>query len=322
MTVLENLVFGPVPSRRLGRSIGINNIPHKICSYSCSYCQIGKAVKMQVKRQPFFIPDEIVSQVGQKLAGLPASEYPDYLTLVPDGEPSLDIRLGELIVKLKTFGIPVAVITNSSLLDVNDVQDALMQADYVSLKVDTVGPSAWKHINKPHKELDLNLILQSVLDFSERFKGELVTESMLINRENDSRAPLEALAGFLQRVNPKIAYIAIPTRPPAFENTLPADETAVALAYEIFTRHGLSAELLTGYEGNAFASSGNFIDDILSITAVHPMRKDAVLELMAHANATEMDLRQLVDNGLIKRITFSGQDFYLRKFNNYKNIEK
>lgn len=322
MTVLEQLVFGPVPSRRLGRSIGINNIPHKICSYSCAYCQIGKAVRMQVKRQPFFLPEAIISQVQQKLAGLNASDYPDYLTLVPDGEPTLDILLGELIAKLKTFGIPVAVITNSSLLDVNDVQDALMQADYISLKMDTVDPLAWKHINKPHKELNINSILQSVLAFSKRFKGELVTESMLIKGENDSGDQLSVLADFLQQVKPKIAYIAIPTRPPAFENTYPADETAVTLAYDIFTRRGLSAELLTGYEGNAFASSGNFIDDILSITAVHPMRKDAVLELMAHANATEMDLEQLVNKGLIKRISFSGQDFYLRKFNNYKNIEK
>jgi len=311
---MENIIFGPVPSRRLGKSLGINNIPHKICSYSCAYCQVGKAVKIQIERQEFYPTDIIVKQLEKKLNSLNTKDFPDYITIVPDGEPTLDIHLGELIKKLKPFGIPVAVITNSTLIDHKDVQDELMLADYVSVKVDTVTQETWRLVNKPHKDLNLITILQAIRIFSHNFKGKLVTESMLLKDINDSKDELGTLAKYLQDINPNIAYIAIPTRPPAFEGIFPANETAVTLAYEIFSSHKLETELLTGYEGNAFASSGNFIDDILSITAVHPMRKDAVMVLLSKSNAKMESLNFLIEKGLIKNIIFNNQEYFLRKF--------
>ncbi len=311
---MEKLIFGPIPSRRLGKSIGVNNIPHKVCSYSCAYCQVGKAIKMQVKREAFYPPGVIISQVKQKLDSLSFSDLPDYITLVPDGEPTLDINLGKLIMELKAFGLPVAVITNSSLLENKAVQSELSQADYISIKVDTTNPSVWKKINKPHKNLNLDSILKAILLFSTHYQGLLVSETMLIKGVNDSREYVEPVADFLREVKPDFAYIAIPTRPPAYEGTYPADESAVALAYDIFNRNKLTAELLTGYEGNAFASSGNFENDILSITAVHPMRKDAVMELMSKSNATEANLNILIENGLIKQVKYNDQEYFLRKF--------
>lgn len=312
--MMENLVFGPVPSRRLGRSLGINNIPHKVCSYSCAYCQVGKADIMQVERRQFYSPNEIVREVKRKLNSLASIDLPNYLTIVPDGEPTLDIHLGELIVKLKSLDIPVAVITNSSLINRKDVQDDLMYADYVSVKIDTVNPVSWKKINKPHKELVLGSILAAIPDFSKSYEGILVTESMLIKGINDTEEELVQLARYLKKVKSEMAYLAIPTRPPAFSNIYPANEAAVTLAYDIFSYMCISAELLTGYEGNAFASSGNFTDDILSITAVHPMRKDAVMQLMAKSNATAESLDQLISSGLVEKISYNRQEYFLRKF--------
>lgn len=317
---MENIIFGPVPSRRLGRSLGVNNIPFKGCSYSCKYCQVGKTYEMQVERQHFYPPDEIVHQVKMKLLSLSNTDFPDYISIIPDGEPTLDIHLGELIKKLGAFGLPVAVFTNSSLISFKDVQDDLSKADYVSLKVDAVNDFSWKKINNPHKSLKLSIILEAIRYFSAHYSGDLVTETMLLKYLNDSFEELQPIAMFLQEVQPKTAYIAIPTRPPAFEGTFPADESSVTLAHEIFSRYNLSAELLTGYEGNAFASSGNFKDDILSITAVHPMRKDAVYELMARSNATEENLISLIDNGLLMKIDFNHHDYFLRKFSNYLNV--
>jgi wyosine [tRNA(Phe)-imidazoG37] synthetase (radical SAM superfamily) len=313
---MENLIFGPVPSRRLGSSIGVNNIPHKICTYSCIYCQIGKAVKMQVDRQEFYPVDVIVRELEHKLNSLNPIDFPDYITLVPDGEPTLDIHLGKLLIKLKTFGLPVAVITNSSLFDRKDVQDELMIADYVSMKVDTVNYVFWKKINKPHKDINFSSILQAIQKFSMSFTGKLVTESMLLKNVNDSDEEIEVLAQFLQNIKPDIAYIAIPIRPPAFKSTLPADETSVTMAYDVFKKHDLAAELLTGYEGNAFVSSGNFTDDILSITAVHPMRMDAIQKLMTKSNATEESLDRLVYNGLIKKVNYNNRYYFIRTFGN------
>ena len=125
-------VFGPVPSRRLGRSLGINNIPPKICSYSCVYCQLGRSLKMTSQRRAFYAPEALFAEVEQKLAALQRShELVDYLTIVPDGEPTLDLNLGKLIKLLKTLGIRIAVITNASLLDDPGVREDLEQADWV-----------------------------------------------------------------------------------------------------------------------------------------------------------------------------------------------
>jgi wyosine [tRNA(Phe)-imidazoG37] synthetase (radical SAM superfamily) len=311
---MENIVFGPVPSRRLGRSIGVNNIPYKVCSYSCAYCQIGKAGKHQFERVGFYSPVAIIEQVKQKIKSLNANEMPDYITIVPDGEPTLDIHLGELIQGLKVFGIPVAVITNSSLIDNLAVQEALMSANYVSLKIDTVVEQTWKNLNKPHKKLKLDTILRGIEQFAKSYSGILVTESMFVKNINNSAIEIDLLAHYLCNINPMVAYIAIPTRPPAFEGIEAAGETTIAEAYHVFQEEGLRSELLTGYEGDAFASSGNFIQDLLSITAVHPMRNDAVMKLMLQTNETEEVLNRLITEGQIQKIHFQNQDYFLRKF--------
>lgn len=310
----EQIIFGPVPSRRLGQSLGINNIPHKVCSYSCAYCQVGKAEKMQVERQEFYKPDIIVKQVEQKLNDLSGGHYPDFLTIVPDGEPTLDIHLGELILSLKMFGIPVAVITNASLLTDSSVQAELLNADYISLKIDSVIPSTWRKINKPHKALVLDNILKSAFQFSKIFRGKLVTETMLIKGLNDNQGELESIANYLSQVVPETAYIAIPTRPVPFDGIVAADENDILSAWMIFKDQHLNTEFLTGYEGNAFASTGNFEKDLLSITAVHPLRHDAVEELMDKSGAHKTDLNQIINTGLIRKTIYNNQIFYLRNF--------
>ena len=130
-------IFGPVPSRRLGKSLGVNNIPYKFCTYACIYCQIGKAIKIQNKRQTFYKTEKLVEEVQSILSYIKSSsEYPDYITIVPDGEPTLDINLGKLIKDLKIFNVPVAVITNASLINNADVYRDLLIADYISVKID------------------------------------------------------------------------------------------------------------------------------------------------------------------------------------------
>jgi wyosine [tRNA(Phe)-imidazoG37] synthetase (radical SAM superfamily) len=133
------ITFGPVPSRRLGRSLGINNIPPKICTYSCIYCQLGKTLKMKIEPQVFYSPTEIFREVEDKVKkSKEKGELIDYLTFVPDGEPTLDINLGQEIKLIKPLGIKIAVITNSSLIDKKIVRENLMKADLISFKIDSV----------------------------------------------------------------------------------------------------------------------------------------------------------------------------------------
>jgi len=312
---MERRIFGPVPSRRLGKSLGVNNIPHKICTYSCLYCQVGKAIKMQVNRQKFYKPVDLVDEVKMILGKIQnESEYPDYITIVPDGEPTLDINLGKLITMLKTTGVPVAVITNGSLINIPDVREYLLESDYVSVKADVFNVKKWHLLNKPHKRLDLNEIINGTRSFAQEFSGKFVTETMLIKGINDSDSDLTDTMQHIVTFKPDTAYIAIPTRPPAYKEAIPPDENTVNRAYHIFREHIVKVELLTGYEGNAFSSTGNFREDLLSITAVHPMREDAVLELLNKSNGDYSLLIELIDSKLIEKLEYESHNYYLRKF--------
>ena len=308
------ITFGPVPSRRLGRSLGINNIPPKICSYSCVYCQIGKAIKIQTNRQEFYRPDEIFNDVKQTIEKLrEKGEKIDYLSFVPDGEPTLDINLGKEIEMLKTLGIPIAVITNDSLIDDPQVREELKKADLVNVKVDAVSPDKWKLTDKPHKDLDIKRIMDGILIFSSQYEGILYTETMLVKGKNDSPDELEKIAEFVGQVEPHVAYIGIPTRPPA-EDIEPADEQTLNFAYQAFKQYVDDVEMLTGTDPGQFGSTGDPVQDILSITAVHPMSLEALDKFLQKNNISMQVVADLLREGKLIETTYQGKKFYVRRF--------
>jgi wyosine [tRNA(Phe)-imidazoG37] synthetase (radical SAM superfamily) len=308
------IAFGPVPSRRLGRSLGINNIPPKICTYSCVYCQLGRTIKMQVERSVFYEPEKVFRDVQDKVKRAKGvGELIDYLTFVPDGEPTLDADLGREIQRLKPLGLSIAVITNSSLLGRRDVREDLIEADWVSLKVDTVKEEVWRRVNRPHGGLELASILEGTLKFAKVYEGDLVTETMLVRDVNDDEEHLKEIAAFLARLQPDRVYLSIPTRPPAEKWVQPPDEQAINRAYQIVSQKVDHVEYLIGYEGNAFAFTGDVEEDLLSITAVHPMRKEAVSEFLARAKADWSTVRRLTKQGRLVEIEYQGQTFYMRK---------
>ena len=308
------IAFGPVPSRRLGRSLGINNIPPKICTYSCVYCQLGRTIKMQVDRQAFYEPEQVVDTVREKVENARASgESIDYLTFVPDGEPTLDVNLGREIELLRPLGIPIAVISNASLVGREDVRAELAQADWVSLKTDAVSEKTWRRTNRPHGKLQLASIHDGMLEFAQSYEGQLMTETMLVRDTNDSEEALRAVADFLARLEPDRAYLAIPTRPPAEPWAQPPSEAVINRAYQVLSEKVDQVEYLIGYEGNAFAFTGDVEDDLLSITAVHPMREDAIDDFLDRAGADGSVVQQLVDGGQLIETEYGERTFYMRK---------
>ena len=312
--VIKMIAFGPVPSRRLGRSLGINNIPPKICSYSCAYCQVGRTTQMEVERRPFYRPEEILDEVREKVENSGSmGKAIDFLTFVPDGEPTLDVNLGREIEMLKPLGIKVAVISNASLIWDEGVREELSKADWVSLKVDTVEELAWRRINRPHRALRLESILEGILDFSRSYKGVLATETMLVRDVNDGERSLEMIADFLAQVRPAKAYISVPTRPPAENWVLPPSEESINRAYQIFSRKMGQVELLVGYEGDIFDFTGDVERDLLSITAVHPMRKEAVEKFLEQAGKSWDVIQRLIDAGQLVETEYGGNRFYLRR---------
>ena len=309
------IAFGPVPSRRLGRSLGINNIPPKVCTYSCVYCQVGRTHTFQVERCPFYEPEDIVKSVRKQVKkAIKKSEPIDYLTFVSDGEPTLDVNLGTEIDLLKSLGIKIGIITNASLIFREDVRTDLMKADWVSLKFDSILKAGWRKINRPHRELELGLILDGMLDFSKIFIGELVTETMLVQGIGIDADILKEMADFLARLNPAKAYLAIPTRPPAENWVRPPAPENINVAFQVFNENLDQVEYLIGYEGNAFAFTGNLEEDLLNITSVHPMRESAVGEFLKKAGADWSVVHQLIAQSKLVETEYAGQKFYLRSF--------
>ncbi len=308
------IAFGPVPSRRLGHSLGINNIPPKICTYSCIYCQLGRTSNMRVNRNEFYKPEEILKEVKKKIEGAKKQREPiDYLTFIPDGEPILDINLGKAIKMLKPLGIKIAVISNASLIWQEDIQDDLCKADWVSLKIDAVSGDIWHRIDRPHKSLQLNKILQGISQFSHIFNGELATETMLIQDINSHIEEVTRIANFIAGLETKRSYISIPTRPPAEKWVKPAAEHILNTAYQVFNEKLISTEYLIGYEGNAFAFTGNVEEDLLSITSVHPMREEAVNEFLAKAKRNWSIIDKLINENRLIKVRYKDKKFYIRK---------
>jgi wyosine [tRNA(Phe)-imidazoG37] synthetase (radical SAM superfamily) len=306
--------FGPVPSRRLGQSLGINNIPAKTCSYSCLYCQLGNTTRMLVERAAFYQAEAIAQNVNDRVQQVrKKGELIDYLTFVPDGEPTLDANLGTEIELLRPLGIKIAVITNASLIWRKDVRRDLQQADWVSLKIDTVSEETWHRINRPHRSLRLEAVLAGMLQFVADFSGELATETMLIEGINDGGEQIERTSDFLAQLKPDKAYLAVPTRPPAEKSTKAASEQAISMAHQVFGERLGSVEYLIGYEGDAFACTGNVTEDLLSITSVHPMREEAVAQFLSKAGAGWEVVEKLIRDSTLVELIYQGQKFYMRR---------
>jgi wyosine [tRNA(Phe)-imidazoG37] synthetase (radical SAM superfamily) len=247
-----------------------------------------------------------------------SDEGVDYLTFVPDGESTLDINLGKELSLLKQIGIPRAAITNASLIWQKDVKEDLLEADFVSLKVDTVSEDLWRRINRPHKDLKLGTMLEGITEFTREFKGTVVSETMLIDRINYGDE-FEKVADFLKQLKglDKV-YVAIPTRLPTERWVRPVKEETINFAFQIFSKRlgANRVEYLIGYEGNTFAFTGKVTKDLLSITAVHPMPREAVEGFLRKANSDWNIIEKLLREKKLVELEYEGNAYYMRRLSN------
>ena len=273
---------------------------------------------MHNTRQAFYAPEVVIAAVWEKVTTAAASGEPiDYLTFVPDGEPTLDLHLGEMLAALKPLGIPLAVITNASLLDDTGVRGALRLADWVSLKMDAAAAAVWRQVDRPHGRLRLANILAGARAFARDFAGTLVTETLLVAGLNDVPGTLAVTASVIADLRPTVAYIGVPIRPPAESWVCAPDKAALNQAYHIYAAVLPRVELLIGYEGNAFAATGDAVADLLSITAVHPLRDDAVADLLAHCGTKWDIVEALTARGDLVATQYNQHTFYLRGYQNH-----
>jgi wyosine [tRNA(Phe)-imidazoG37] synthetase (radical SAM superfamily) len=204
-------VYGPVPSRRLGLSLGVDVVPAKSCSFNCIYCQLGRSKHLTVERAEYVPLEEVEAQVREQLLC-----DPDYITISGSGEPTLYARLGELIDRIRSATtIPVAVLTNGSLLWRDDVRKELIAASLVIPSLDAGNADMFAKVNRPHQDLSFERVLQGIIDFQRIFRGELWLEALLVKGFTASRREVEDLARCATRIRPDRVQLNTVTRPPA-----------------------------------------------------------------------------------------------------------
>lgn len=305
------IAFGPVPSRRLGRSLGINNVPRKTCDYSCIYCQVGPTHGRTTGRRSFYGTGRTAGAVEAHVAAVRARGHAiDWLTFVPDGEPTLDTDLGAEIMRLKGLGIPLAVITNGSLLWDAGVREALAAADHVSVKLDVPDAEHWRRVNRPAETLDFDTVLDGMRAFAAGYRGRLETETMLVRGINDAPEIVRAAARLVDALKPVTAWLGVPSRPTAEAGCVPPDREAYRAAFAAFSGVLPQARALTGLGEGGYGDTGDVVADLLAITAVHPMTEEDVRAFIDHAAAGAELIGDLVEAGRLVQVRHEGRTFY------------
>jgi len=273
---LMKYIYGPIPSRRLGRSLGISPIIKKACNYSCVYCQLGRTDHLSNKREMFFPVDDIVAEFDQMML---SDIKIDVVTIVGEGEPTLYLGLKELIEKIKArTDKPVAIITNGALLNDEEVKQALMLADIVLPSIDAYDEKTFIKINRPYPTIKYNAVKTGLINFSKEYKGQLWLELMLMKKINDDRSDLLAYKDLLSEIKYDRLYINTPVRPPAETGIQEVDQDKMNEAVDLLA--GIAINLLVDY--GFYSDIKDDYDAILSIIKRHPMNQHEIAGFLKH----------------------------------------
>jgi len=208
-----NYVFGPVPSRRLGFSLGVDLVPFKTCTLDCIYCQLGKTTCKTVERKEYVSSRKVIAELEKVLT---SPKRIDYITLSGSGEPTLNSNAGEIIREIKRMtSILVAVLTNGTLLTDGILREELTSADLVIPSLDAATPETFERINRPHPSLKIDRVIEGLVNFRKIYKGKIWLEIMLVEGVNESDSELAALRRAVKPMKPDKIQLNTPIRPPA-----------------------------------------------------------------------------------------------------------
>jgi len=227
---MSRYVFGPVPSRRLGRSLGVDLVPFKTCSYDCIYCQLGRTTCKTIDRKEWVPLADVVDELQKSL-----SSKPDYITLSGSGEPTLHCQVGELVARIKQItDVPVAVLTNGSLLWQEDVRQQLLGADLVIPSLDAGDETMFRLVNRPHEGISFEQMLAGLIGFRRQFRGQYWLEVFILGAHTSIPAELSKLANCVSRINPDRVQLNTVTRPPAEKHAVGVSPERLAEFNSIF----------------------------------------------------------------------------------------
>ena len=309
-------VFGPVPSRRLGRSLGVDLVPFKTCTYDCIYCQLGRTTKKTIQRQEYVPLDKVLRELRRKLTTC----KPDYITLSGSGEPTLYSPLKALIRGIKKeTAIPLAVLTNGSLLWNRNVQDALLLADLVIPSLDAADESMFQYVNRPHASISFDRMVKGLIDFRSRYSGTLWLEVFLLGGVTGVAAEVSRINKIAKRLKPDRIQLNTVTRPPAEEFAFPTPEEQMKRFCRLFS---MKTEFIAAYHGAVGkADIQSNTGDILNLLRRRPCTlKDVASGLSLHPTQAAKALETLLCNKQISEQRTNGCVYF--SIQQKKNIIK
>ena len=303
-------IYGPVPSRRLGRSLGIDPIPSKTCDYQCIYCQLGTTTNFTSERKDFYPLEEIYEEIEQSI-NKNKGEF-DYITFVGSGEPTLCKSLGKLILKAKELSNkPICVIINGSLLYQDDVKDDLIFSDVILPTLDAGDEKLFIKINRPHPSIRYEKMIQGYIDFRKEFSGKFWIEIMLMKGINDSKEELLKIKEKIDLIKPDRIDINVPIRPPTESWVKIPDQNIIPILNDVFGEYN---NINFPEQGTFSVFGSNFEKELKTLLERHPMRLEQITETFSSKTVNEQDLldqlNTLASQNKIKKVIYNKQTFW------------
>jgi wyosine [tRNA(Phe)-imidazoG37] synthetase (radical SAM superfamily) len=305
---MGKFTFGPVPSRRLGFSLGVDIIPRKICTFDCIYCQIGKTTNQEIKRKSFFDTHEIVEEIITKAKKL---SHIDHITFSGSGEPTLNSDIGWMIKEIKkNLDIPVAVITNGSLLNEKEIRDDLNMADVVLPSLDAASEDIFRYINRPHSLIELSAIIEGMKKFRDTYKGNIWLEIMLIKNVNDSIEELRRLKKVVEYLGVEKVQLNTVIRPPVDKTT---DSISITELNKISEYFGHGCEVICDFEKGVEKKEGDdWLEMVLDILKRRSLTLNDIVKITGiPEHKVKSNLITMEAEGKIKQFHFEDNIFYI-----------
>jgi len=305
--------FGPVPSRRLGQSLGVNTVPCKTCTYSCVYCQLGPTTDTTVERKAYYQTETVIDRVIDRLRGL--RTVPDYVTFLGCGEPTLAANMGGILRGISSsWEGKTALLTNGAFFSMNEVRKESLGFDVVLPTVSAGNEQLFRKIHRPHRSLSHRMVLDGMRRFASDFAGELWIEVMLMRGVNDDRQNLEEIRNGIEPLDADKIHLTAPVRPPSEGWVQCPTREAVELAMQLIP----GSVDTTGQEEGQFGSRREkVVEDLLDMARVHPMREEQIIGVFSRSGLSPEEasehLARMLDDGVILRTEHIGKVFYRTK---------
>jgi len=281
MAKKRQYLYGPIPSRRLGLSLGVDIMPVKICTLDCVYCQVGKTTNKTLQRNAYMHIEPVITELKQRLdEGLIA----DYITLSGSGEPTLNERFGELIDKIKALtSIPVAVLTNGTLLIDPVVRQACSKADVVIPSLDAADQETFQNINQPHSELNIEAIIDGLVKFRAQYSGKIWLEVFIVESLNTAPEQIENIKDAIEKIRPDKVQLNTAVRPTAEAGIKKVSEQKLL---DIAAKIAINAEVIADFSDYTMGADRSFNN----LTALDPDVVQTLLSILKRRPCTLEDI--------------------------------